>query len=798
MEQKIKQARIITVADYSDLDNYDANTIVITATQNLKKSNLFKTANLTISFADLLLVAQKNVDYERCINSAELRYLIYLTIDKLFSGEKALAYKNCVYDLEKLLSLIIMSSNSKKVQKFEKKKKYSEVEANILDIADIVIKEINKKKLQLSKIALINETNNIINKYNRVVFVGFVFFNSLQEHLIRTIEGKELVFINKENDFIDKELITPLLESLNYTITRQEIGNNGNNIFSQIEKRMFTNLGIEIPNDIIRFHEPFSNREEEFIFIAKEISQEIKKRNLSIDNIEGALQDYAVVLTKNKNELTKILNDALGQYGVFIPHKSNNIKIKDIYYSKEEFLNDEILKDNLPLTYIDKVELFNQCKRIKASGSTIEISDFAIGKFIIEVYNVVSKDLTIDNFKTLINTHWYLNKIADNQAIEDFYKLQTYFEHLTTIEMWKNQIDKLITDKKHIAEEYGFCKHPLYVVKDESLEYIKEYIAFIETLVNMLKVNTNIKNQIQILIKSFGLNKIELPTAEENEMLTLFIQSLENIKSNNSISVDYKYFADHIKELIQEYSNIQENDKNAMRLAVVNMENYTKFDKVYFPMFEEDKYPRILKLEFPYTKGIVNMLKDMGISIQKNFEMAYHLKMSRHIFKNVFSFTNKQLTFTYIGKEKGNDISISVYAKDIARAINKEIKFKKLSQNRRNSTIERRNLIFKKQTMKGVTLNELISRYVCPKQFYYSVALDNQICYKDKFLLNFYAKALIINRFFRNLAITEKEYVLNSSEFEQDVEKIINNTYIHIINYFSIALIVVIDKILYL
>jgi len=88
----MKQAKIITIADYSHFDNFDNSTIVITATQNLKKNNLFKTANLTISFADLLSVAQNNVDYEKCINNAELRYLICLAIDKLFSEENATAY----------------------------------------------------------------------------------------------------------------------------------------------------------------------------------------------------------------------------------------------------------------------------------------------------------------------------------------------------------------------------------------------------------------------------------------------------------------------------------------------------------------------------------------------------------------------------------------------------------------------------------------------------------------------------------------------------------------------------------
>ncbi len=785
MKQKIKIAKIITVDDYAQFYGIQSNTLVITATQNLKKNNLFNEAKTIMSFADLLAAVQKNIDYKECINSTELRYLIHQVIENNLSKDIALSYKNCVFQLEELYSkLIILGITEKEILNL-KLDNYGIVERNIIDIYRKLLIKIKSANQDIIKVQIIKSARDFVNKYDSVVFIGFVFFNDLQEALINNINTEQLVFVNKRGAFIKEDLLLPLLNKLGYVVDVVDLEKRYSNIFSEVESKLFTNERVSVPTGLIDFYEPFSNREEEFIFIAKEISNNIKNRKLDIKQIEEAIQDYAVVLTKNKSELSKILNDALGQYGVFLPDNKLYPNLKSIYYSKQEFLNDNILLNNKRLNYVEKLELFDKFRRIKVLGSTVQTAELPIGKFIIEVYKVVANDLTIDSFKTLINTQWYLNKVADNDAIEDFYKIQAYFEKLTTLESWREQISRLIDLKKDIKSEKNFEMHPLYVVSEKTLKYIQEYLEFIESLTCRLKINANMKQQIQTLIESFGLQNVKFSATEEKEALEFFIASLQSIESNDKINIDYKYFAEHIKELIEEYSNIKEKEKNAIKLAVVNMENYTKFDYVFFPMFEENKYPRILKREFPFTNNIVKILNELGVGIQKNLDINYHLKMSRHIFKNVFAFVNKKIVFTHTCKENESDLSISVYAKDISKATNTPIKFIEREKQKREGFIEKRELIFKKQKIKEVNINELLSRYICPKQFYYMVAQRNTICYKDVFLLNFYAKALIINRFFSNLAQSEKEFILASEEFEAHVDYLFDNSYMQIMKYFD-------------
>lgn len=784
MEQKI--ANILIVEDYDLIKEIDSNSIIITATQNLKRNGLFNGAKAIMSFSDLLKVAQKNVDYKECINNSELRYIIYKTIEEIFEDEKKTAYQNCVNSLEGLYSKLILNNiTDNEINKIDFKNKYSFVEKDIFDIYKKVYLKLQDHKQKLSKIRLIEESCKIAENYNQAIFVGFVFFNELQEAFIKNLNINKLQFINKKDNFIQNDLIFPLLNSLDYKVNVSKIENSEKTVFAEIENKLFTNEMVEQDlNNLIDFYEPFSNREEEFLFVAREISNNIKSRAIKPEQIENVIEEYAVVLTKNKNELSKILNDALGQYGVFIPNQVENSNLQSIYYSKQDFLNEKVSIGHKQLSYVEKLKLFDTFKRIKVSGTMTQSAELPIGKFIIEVNKVVANDLTIENFKTLINSQWYSNKVADTAAIQDFYKIQVYFENLVSMQEWKEKIDQLIDLKKKIEKEKEFNNHPLFVVSENSLKYIKDYLEFLDALVCSLKMNGNIRKQVELLITNFNLKDIKLPTDEEQETLDLFIQTLNNIESNESIEIDYKYFAEHIKELIDQYSVIQQKDISSLKLPVVNMENYTKYDYVYFPMFEEDKYPRVLKTEFPYTNNIIKILKGLGIEVQKNQDMAYHLKMSRHIFKNVFGFVKKKLTFTYTCKEKGNDLDISIYAKDISRVIGKQIKFTENKKAKENIEIDNRELVFKDIDIKEINLNQLLLRYLCPKNFYYTVELGDKICYQDKFLLNFFAKALITNKFFINLAQTNKEYLLFSREFEEEVEKIFQYTYNQIMQYF--------------
>lgn len=784
METKDKLARIISVKDYSQLSEIYNDGVIITATQNLKRNNLFNGAKSIMSFSDLINSASKNIDNKKSLNSTEFRYIIHKTIEEIFEPEKARTYQNCVTSLEDLfIKLLLNDIRSNKISD-RLFKNYSFVEKDIFEIYKNVVEKLNRANQKTFKEMVVSEACMMLSQYPKVVFVGFVFLNNLQEAIIKGIECPELTFINKDNNFITEELLTPLMNQIGRTCEVVKVEKESNNHFKEIENNLFTkNTANKDFDGQIEIYEPFSNREEEFLFIAKQISQSIRQKNLKPNEIENELQNYAVVLTKDKNELSKTLNDAFGQFGIFIPNEKKYKNLKPVYYSKQEFLNDNILQKNIELSYIEKIQLFDKFKRIKVLGDNVQYEDFPIGRFVFEVYKVVAHDLTIDSFKVLINTQWYLNKTVDSVAIQDFYKLEAFFENLTTLEQWKKEVSNLIALKKQISKEIDFDKHPLYVIKDTSLKYIKDYLEFIGAIVENLKVNGNIKFQVKNLLQTFNLINLKLPNKEEQDSLQMFVDILNGIESNNT-EIDYKYFAEHIKELIDQYSWAKQMDSKALRLPVVNMENYTKYDYVFFPMFEDNKYPRILKLDFPYTENMVQILNTLGVQLQKNQDMEYHLKMSRHIFKNVFGFTNKKIIFTYTTKENGSDLAISLYANDIFNTLGKDIEFSKINQEKELGKFENRELVFKDTKVQEVGLNELIGRFMCPKLFYYETIIKNQICYKDSFLMNFYAKALITNRVFTNLAKTGKEYELNNN-FDEELEMIFEISCQEILKYFD-------------
>lgn len=785
MNLKGKKARIITVKDYSLFGDINNNTAIITATQNLKKNTLFHGAKCIMSFSDLIKVAGKNIDNKSALNSTELRFIIHKSIEGLFATEKAKTYQNCVSALEELYTKLILNDITVEQVENINFEKYTFVEQDIFEIYKSVYKTIESTKQSIYKSCVVKEAIDSLSQYDSVAFVGFVFFNDMQEAIIKGVQGADLVFINKDNDFIEKELIAPLMRKIGLVCEVESIEKDAVGDFCDIEKKLFTKEKTTSKFDNqVQIYEPFSNREDEFLFIAKEISKSIRQRKIDINNIENDIQNYAVVLTKDKDELSKTLNDALGQYGVFIPSQKGLTNMKPVYYSKQEFLDSNIQNGRKALSYIEKVKLFDTFKRIKVSSGTLQCEDLPIGRFILEVYKVVANDLTIDSFKTLINTQWHLNKSADTDAIQDFYKLEVYFENLVSMAQWKQEISRLIELKKIINKESGFEKHPLYIVSNKSLKYISDYLEFLDSLVEKLKIEGNVKAQIKHLIKTFNLTDLKLTDKDEQAHLDLLVEILKSIESSESTKIDYKYFAEHIKELIDQYSFAKQMDNDAIKLPVVNMENCTKYDYVYFPMFEDNKYPRVLSLGFPFTDNIVSILGELGLGLQKNQEMAYHLKMSRHIFKNVFGFVNKQITFTYTAKENGTDVGLSIYAHDIFKTINRELLFKENADQIQKERIEHRELIFKDARIKEVNLNELLIKYMCPKLFFYNAMHNEKLCYKDAFLLNFYAKAIITNRFFINLAKTNKEYSLNTA-FEDEVEVLFNQTFNEVIKYFN-------------
>ncbi len=787
MSNKTPLVKIITADDYNGIIEVGEDAMIITATQNLKKNNLFGDSKNVLSFADLLNSAKAHINYNNCISSAEARYIIYKIIEKDYR-ENFVAYSKICGELEDLFTLLLLNNISEaNINKVNIAKNYSIIEEIIFGIYIKFYHQIRERGLKLLKEELIEEAIKTINIYKEIVFVGFVFFNDLQEAFIRKLNCESIIFVNKRDRLIVDQLLAPLINKMGYQYSIEDIHNPEDNIFSEIERCIFTGRKLDYDlNKQITIYKPFASREEEFIFIAKDLSDKIKNAFVKKEQIQDVLNKFSIVITKNKNELVKILNDAFGQYGVFIPVQGGLTNIKDVYYSKDEFLNDEICDGERKLSYEEKVNLFENCKRIKASGTVKQYKDFPIWRFIFEVYKVVLSDLSTSSLKTLMSIHCYFNKVANNVVMQGYERLQSCFENINSIKDWKITINKMIDLKLEIMDEKNFEKHPLYVVQSSSLIFIKDYINFIEMLTNSLKKDGNLKEHIKILMTTFHIKDADLNSIEEREALASISALLSGLESNENIKIEYKYFAEHIQELLEQYLSYEEKDNKNFVIPVVNMENYTKFEYVYFPMFEDNKYPRILNLSFPYTQNIINILDDLKIGIQKNYDLDYHIKMSRHIFKNVFGFAKEHLYFTYIDKENGNNLGVSTYYDDINKLSNVGVTFssatniQKLNRGRANQ----RKIIFKDLNLKKIYLNQLLLKYICSKQLHYIVKENNKISYKDRFLLSFYAKALVFNRFFRNLINHEAGISLKSKEFEIEKDEIFQKSFDQIIKYF--------------
>ena len=237
MKIKDKIAKIVAVKDYSLISGIDNNTIVVTATQNLKKNNLFSGAKSIMSFSDLTKFASNNIDNKNNLNSTEFRYIIHKTIEETIEPERVKVYQNCVPGLEELYTKLLINNISSDNVNSIKFEKYTFVEKDIFEIYKHVREKLGKSKQRIFKESLIQEACEMLSQNNKVAFVGFVFFNDIQEAIIRGIESPELIFINKDNDFIANELIKPLIDKIGRECKVEIVDQDVAGDFYEIEKK---------------------------------------------------------------------------------------------------------------------------------------------------------------------------------------------------------------------------------------------------------------------------------------------------------------------------------------------------------------------------------------------------------------------------------------------------------------------------------------------------------------------------------------------------------------------------------
>ena len=758
----------INVVKVSSLNNLrleqlsnGANSLFITATRSLSyQSNKNKKLNV-IDYTQLHSSIKNVVKQKDYMSESEMRYLLYKTIMDLKDSSIKLAYKNSITLLYELFdNLLVSNITADNINLKQIKKSHLISNADVFELYIKYLQTLSKQSKKPYQVGVRDCLREYFAQFSDVCFVGFTFFNDIQNTMFDIlVEQGKLACMVANDDFIINEFIVPLLNNrVDYQITT--IDNKEVLKFDEIRENLFTSNKInpEISKDVVMY-KPFFTREMEFQFIISNIVAALKKCTTK-EEIQLECDKIAVVITNNFAKQTQIFNDLLKRQGVFIAPNNK------IFFSQDEFLKSSYEKK---LSKEQRLQLFNSFSRLEMYEPPKTLFNSVLGRFVCELYKISGNGLKLANFNTLLNINWLFKETEIDDIISEFNVVKDFFEQLQDVVEWKNKINELINLKQRYTFDKELSNHPLKAIRLQSLEFIKKYILFLEHVTNKLQnVNGSVKKHIKALIEAI---KSETDDKFIESQLLAEFEEILSLK-DDSVSIDYDYFAKNFQTLVSEYLSSKKEKTNNIRLNAINLESSNCYDTVYLPMFENNKYPMSFRYDFPYTKEMVAILQNnsmiKGYKLPLNKTLDYNIKLSKYVFENLFRIAKERIVFTRIDNENGSPLDISMFGYDVMSKFD-NYKEKSVADKGIEEKIGLANeLIFKDTKLNDMYLNQMLGYFACPKMFYY-MRFEDKNCYTDKFLLNFYCKSLIINRTLSTLA--------NGSIYnENSLNKALNST----------------------
>lgn len=736
-----------------------SSTLFLTSTRSLKHQ-LEENLNLkVIDYTELHSIIKTKTKDAKSLTDNEMRYLLFNTIQSMTDNEKTQqAYKNSINLIYELFSNLLFNGIEKNDFNFKKKniipsqKEIFQLYINYIDLLNTQ----SKKSYQSCFSECLKE---YLKQYKEVYLCGFTFFNDIQMLLFKLLMELNInVTFVVDSEFITNDFILPLLKEFSVESEIVYKDDKCETKFIDLKNNLFNcqKVNNEISNSI-KFYKPFFTREMEFQFIINDIKQRLQHCKTKSE-IEQECKNIAIVITNNFSKQAELFNDLLKRQGVFI---SPN---EQIFYSQEEYFDSDCFSN---LTKEQRVDEFYNFTRLEVYQPPKTLFNSSLGRFISEIYKIAGYGMQLEDFNTLLQINWLFKNTQIETIIGEFNIIKCFFEELENISDWKKQINHLIWLKQSIDFSGELRNHPLKSIEIESLIFINKYITFIDNVISKInKVNGSIKQHIKTLIEI-----IKIESNDENVENELLIEFSNLLNSEDGVDIDNDYFAKNFQTLITEYLSSKKEQSKNIRLNLINLESANTYNIVYVPMFEENKYPLAFKYDFPFTREIVDLLQDKNFitnyHLPINKTQAYNLKLSNYVFKNLFNIAKEEIIFTRVESENGNTIDMSIFGYDIKTKLNNEELSLPQTINSYNQDFNHK-IIFKDIKLKDMYLNDMLGYFVCPKMFYYNNQFDRKSCYKDKFLLNLYCKALIVNKTFA-LLVANKIYTPKT--FKQEVEK---------------------------
>jgi len=566
-----------------------------------------------------------------------------------------------------------------------------------------------------------------------LIMEGFLFFNLEQLNLIKMAyeQNIEIYLIAKTNKFIQDDIYNPLLSDLNanadyITIKGQE--NRKQNSISEVASCLFKDTPKKELDDSILFIEPFVNVEEEFKFIINDIIQYLKS-NYGDDKekIKVALENVLAVMLRNK---------------------------KDTAHFSELL---QRLNSDIKLSFNEK-----------------SLLDFSLGKFIYNLYNIISDGINIETYKNLLFTQWKYNDKTGSEKYDDalnvFSAIEIYFKGSSKIEEWITKIQRLILVQGKIKDQTCLKFHPINIATKDTVEFLSDHLKFIKLIVDKISnFRGTINEHLENLKNAISNNDSEETSEIKDEVFNI----INSINDRGILKIDAKYFGETLRAMIAEYEFETKQNDDELILRQLTLNNVTKFKRVYIPRFESGRYPHNIKKEFPFTKAVLNILQDKELGINHNI-LDYIENDFHYYINNFFDFTEDTIIFTQSEVEEGLPSMPSVYVEDIFSLYNKNIQYVKQDTFKYNPFIkdELELIQLPKIDNKKINLHNLMLYYLCPKMFYF--INENQTYYSDEIALNIYASNVLYVKFFKNFVDRNKNKVFELDKtLQEETEKIL-------------------------
>lgn len=687
--------------------------------------------------------------------------------------------------------------------------------------------------------------DNTLQQVEAVFMDGFLFFDDIQKYVITSAItlGKRVNLVAKysisdqTNSFLFEDNYLKLSNELGHEVDYPVVDDSEFNDDTALDfvKMKYPNIDMRISGEVkakikdnsINIIKPFPNRDKELQFIVNKVSELIKEE---CSEEEREIRDFvnndiAIVLAVEKEKYEDRLNTLFKDMGVFIykgDHhlagsmfsEVNPVTIQKVCYNKKEFLNTEVhYKDGAKLTFDEKYKLFNLIySGIGINKTPRPISSYPIGQFIFQVYNIITKGMSIDGFKMILYSNWHYNinksPIKWDQFISQFKNIQAYFEGLHSVDEWIKEAEKILLFKYEVENESLYKWHPFNHI---DIEFLLFLTRILNELLIISKSIKDIEGSIQEHIEELKLKVLDADTILsidqgdlnfEQKLIKKFNNAIDEIGNNSIVNgLDTNYFSENLKGMLTDWENERLIDDfgHEIRISVVNLENMHKFKYSFFMMLESDKYPRKHKYEFPFTQELLQIIDDEKYGINKHpahiHGIDYHLKLEQYLFKNVLDFTKNRLYITYTEKEDKNTNKPSIYIEDITSMFDVDIKDVFLQTDIKSNN----NFIFDTNQNKDIMLPkkneysfiELGMFMLCPRLYFHLnyKGQDAHIAYISRFQLRFYCEAvlycLLFEKFKEYNEINEAVYSAHNDEYYFILKSLLEDIYSQVIRYFD-------------